>query len=168
MANRIIWWVLLLAWIGGCAYWHVCKIKQLCNGPSAPTIVVSDPPEPESMPLRISDGATLRLVSRGNFSFVKSRAEVNFDAVKVEIDSLAKFVAANPGKSVTITGYYSPEETNYSSYPNLGLARATGVKNYLTSFCLPDSVISIDAYADRAIIFNSNAILGGIAIKFNK
>lgn len=53
--------------------------------------------------------------------------------VTSEVLRLKDYLAENPLKTVDITGYYRSDETNDSAYPNLGLARANAVKNYLVS-----------------------------------
>ena len=46
---------------------------------------------------------------------------------------LKDHLLAHPLKTIDITGYYKSDETNNSAFPNLGLARANAVKNYLVS-----------------------------------
>lgn len=46
---------------------------------------------------------------------------------------LKNYLAENPLKTVQVTGYYKTDEINNSAYPNLGLARANSVKNFLVS-----------------------------------
>ena len=60
-------WILLIGWIGGSTYWHVCKIKQLCDGPTASATV----PAYAIPPLSIVDGEKLNLTSATNFGFVR-------------------------------------------------------------------------------------------------
>ena len=46
---------------------------------------------------------------------------------------IKEYLDENGQKRFNITGYYSSDEENTSAYPNLGLARASSVKNYMTS-----------------------------------
>lgn len=57
------------------------------------------------------------------------------------VGSLKDYLVANPLKDIDITGYYRSDETNSSAYPNLGLARANSVKNYLISQGVPSKQI---------------------------
>jgi outer membrane protein OmpA-like peptidoglycan-associated protein len=50
-----------------------------------------------------------------------------------EVTRLKDYLSANPLKTVDIIGYYRGDETNDSAFPNLGIARANAVKNYLVS-----------------------------------
>ncbi|MEI7586176.1 OmpA family protein [Runella sp.] len=126
-------WILLIGWIGGSTYWHVCKIKQLCDGP-APAVTVPDYAVP---PLSIIDGEKLNLVSSTNFGFKKSVADPNFANVKKELDSLAIYLKGNLDRKVTITGLYSSVEKNTASFADLGLARADAIKQYLIQGGVP-------------------------------
>jgi len=126
-------WILLIGWIGGSTYWHVCKIKQLCDGPAA-TLTVPDYAVP---PLSIIDGEKLNLASSMNFGFKKSVADPNFANVKKELDSLAIYLKAHPDRKVTITGLYSSAEKNATSFADLGLARADAIKQYLVQAGVP-------------------------------
>ncbi|MFN8345146.1 MAG: OmpA family protein [Spirosomataceae bacterium] len=130
--------ILLVGWIGGSTYWHICKIKQLCDGPAA---VI---PEYVVPPLSIVDNGKLNLTSAMNFGFKKSVAEPNMTNVKKELDSLAAYLKGNPGRKLTVTGLYSAAEQNTSSFDNLGLARADAIRNYLVQAGVPAGQLSIE------------------------
>jgi OmpA-OmpF porin, OOP family len=132
MPIKTLAWIALIAWMGGSTYWHVCKIKQLCDGP-APA-AVSNYVVP---PLSISDPGKLDLSSATNFGFKKSMAEPNFYNLKTQLDSLAAYLKANPDRKTTITGLYSSIEQNTTSFPDLGLARADAIKQYLVQAGVP-------------------------------
>lgn len=164
--NKTIWWLLLIGWMAGSAYWHVCKIKLLCDAPLATSTVTET--TVVITPLTIADGTNLKLISPGNFGFAKSGSEANFDGVKSEIDSLASFAAANPGKIITITGSYSSQEKNATSFPNLGIARASAIKTYLTNKGLPDSIFVLNGKLNDGILFSPDSLHGGIDFTFAK
>jgi len=157
-------WVLLLAWAGGSTYWHVCKIKQLCDMPVVSTVENATPPSVTA--LTISDGMMLNLHAAGNFGFAKSGAKANLIPVKSEMDSLVSYAMNNPGKIITITGLYSPDETNITSFPDLGTARAADIKSYLHEKGIPDSAIIIIGKRSDALVFAQDSIQGGIDFSF--
>ncbi|MEZ4902847.1 MAG: OmpA family protein [Spirosomataceae bacterium] len=126
-------WVLLIGWIGGASYWHVCQIKQLCDGP-APSVTV---PSYTIPPLSIADGDNLNLTSAMNFGFKKSVPDPNFSNVKKELDSLAVYLKSSPERKLTITGLYASLEQNTTSFADLGLARADAIKQYLVQSGVP-------------------------------
>ena len=81
--------------------------------------------------LSISDGDGLNLNVPGNFSYAKSGAVVSVAAIGNTVQSLADYLTANPGRSLTISGYYHADEQNPSTYANLGVARADDIKAQL-------------------------------------
>ena len=168
--NKTLWWILLIGWMGGSTYWHVCKIKQLCDAPLSTSTVNTDTNTPTTsiIPLTIVDGTELNLLSAGNFGFAKSGADANLKTVQAEIDSLASFAAANPGKIITITGLYSSQEKNATSFPNLGIARAANIKSYFTGKGLPDSLFVLNGRLSDAIVFSPDSMSGGIDFSFTK
>jgi outer membrane protein OmpA-like peptidoglycan-associated protein len=57
--NKTFWWIVLLGWIAISAYWHVCKIKQLCDAPLvSPATVVPETTSANPPPTH-TDGAKL-------------------------------------------------------------------------------------------------------------
>ncbi|MGJ5641646.1 OmpA family protein [Formosa sp. S-31] len=66
--------------------------------------------------------------------------------VEEAIDSLKRYLEVFPLKNLKITGYYTSDEINNSAFPNLGLARANAVKNYLVSQGISSS--QIDTYGE--------------------
>ena len=166
--NKAIWWVLLLAWITGSAYWHVCKIEKLCDEPIVVTTIEPEVIIPPTPPLLIADSPYLVLKSAGNFKFAKGGVIADKTDVYPEMDSLALYLAANQKKSLTITGFYSSKEKNTTNFPDLGLARASDVKNWLISKRIQESKISIKSQRKEDIIFDNDSFVGGIAFNFDK
>ncbi|WP_460220222.1 OmpA family protein [Psychroserpens sp. MEBiC05023] len=79
-----------------------------------------------------------------NFNFKTSNfsiLEPISTGVTSEVVKLKDYLLTNPLKDIDITGYYRSDETNNSAYPNLGLARANAVKNYLISQGIPSRQI---------------------------
>lgn len=69
-----------------------------------------------------------------NFNFTTSDfaiLEPVSENVENGVSKLKTYLLDNPSKTVEITGFYKSDEANNSAYPNLGLARANAVKNYL-------------------------------------
>lgn len=91
--------------------------------------------------------------ANGNFS-LNTNDNFNFEAsnlsfltpissnLDVEIDKLKGFLSTNNNKSLSITGYYTQDEENKSAYPNLGLARANSIKNFLNTKGVPSKVMN--------------------------
>ncbi len=103
--------------------------------PGEEDIVAPVVPEATSYPFSFSGGDYAYNVN-DNFNFnVSSSSILSPVSQKVEdgITSLKAFLAGNAGKVINITGYYKSDEANTTAFPNLGLARANAVKNYLVS-----------------------------------
>lgn len=161
------WWIALLLWMGASTYWHVCKIKELCVEPAA-VVVPPLPPPVEIEPLHIQDDDSLTLTADGNFGFAKSGAEANMSAVRPELDSLAGYLLARPGKRLNIVGYYSSDETNTTTYPDLGIARAEGIKQYLVSKGLAAERISTSSELLDTLPMSADSVRGGINFIFKE
>lgn len=92
-----------------------------------------------------------KLKLNDNFNFKTSNfsiLEPVSSKVEAGIATLKDYVLANPLKDVKITGLYKSDEVNNSVYPNLGLARANAVKNYLVLHGVPSK--QIDTYGKLA------------------
>jgi OOP family OmpA-OmpF porin len=159
--NNAPWWILLLVWMGASTYWHVCKVKELC----VETAFVDAPPPPPPVnidPLRIQEADSLTLIAQGNFSFAKSGAEANLGAVRTALDSLAGYLLAHSAKRLIVVGYYSSEETNTTPYPDLGIARAEGIKEYLVGLGLGSDRISTSGELLKSLAMTADSVRGGI------
>lgn len=110
------------------------------------TIVVPEaPPEPTSYPFSFQDGDYSYNVN-DNFNFNLSSSSILLplsQKVNDGVEGLKIHLSENVGKAINITGYYTSDEANKSAFPNLGLARANTVKNFLVDKGLHSSAINI-------------------------
>jgi len=179
-SSKTLWGLLLAVWMMGATWWHVCTIKQLCTsdaqpvaGSSAgetqlPTMVING--------LTIADGDRFQLALPGNFSFARSGANANLNSLMGQPDSLTAYLKMNPGRTLTITGYYTPKETNGTSFANLGLARAEGVKQYFVQQGIPATSLTTKGESrpgksgdgDSGLMFTprGDSLYGGIGFAF--
>lgn len=77
-------------------------------------------------------------VSRTSSNFVFGYSSPHFDLpihqdIHPSISSLRRFLDEHPENHLLIEGYFSKDETNKSSYSNLGIARANQIKEYLNT-----------------------------------
>lgn len=171
LTNKAPWIVLLVLWMIGSTWWHVCKIKQLCSddiNPSAAstgTTVETTPPGADAF--TIADGTRFRLDLPGNFSFAKSGANANMNSLGGSLETLITYLKENPGRTLELTGYYSPGETNSTSLPNLGLARAEGIKQYLVQQGIPAASLTTKG-EERNLPFTvkGDSLRGGLYFGF--
>lgn len=127
LANKTLWIILLVLWIGGSTWWHVCRIKQRCLDDAFSAAGSSD----NRPALTIADGDRFRLNVPATFSFARSDANANLNRVGGSLRPLTEYLRANPSRTLTITGYYDRSERNASGFANLGLARAESIRQYL-------------------------------------
>ncbi|MGB5818635.1 MAG: OmpA family protein [Saonia sp.] len=125
------------------------------------------PPVPEatSYPFAFKSGDYAYDVN-DNFNFNMSSSAILAPlSQKVEggIISLKAFLTENTDKAINITGYYKNNETNSSAFPNLGLARANAVKNYLVSKEIPSIQINTMGELAESMVAKDHIFLGPIA-----
>lgn len=156
---------MLVIWIAGSAWWHVCHIKQLCAEEAAPVVAASGN---TPIGLVISDGGRFRLALPEDFGFAKSDPIANRRNIDISLDSLALYLLNNPERHLTITGFYKPGEINNTSATNLGIARAENIKEYLMQKGVPLSSITITGKEkeDLALSTAGDSVMGGIQFDF--
>ncbi len=136
--------IIITILIGMFLYFTLCSDCQLAaaeNETVEKEIVPIKAPDPTSFPFAYSDGDFGYNVA-DNFNFSLSSGEfeipVSLDINK-GIKGLKMFLTENADKTINITGLYKSDEKNSTAWPNLGLARANAVKNYLVGLGLPSS-----------------------------
>ncbi|MFT4033308.1 MAG: OmpA family protein [Siphonobacter sp.] len=153
-------WLGLIGWIGGGTYWHVCRIKGLCEiGP------VQLSSSRDYAGLFIEDSTLFQVRSSNNLGFIRSGADPSLEVVRPELDSLAKYLRANPTKKLTITGFYDSEEKNNTVFPSLGIARASRIKQYLIRQGVVSEKIAIDGIS-KVLAFTPEDSTYGMAFTF--
>jgi OOP family OmpA-OmpF porin len=155
-------WILLTTWILGSTYWHVFELKN-----SDPKALKSQLTEMDTIPL--VEPAKIALAekpvqpAKGGFSFARSGDSLSLDPVKNVLDSLRHYAVVH-NKLVTITGFYSTDETNNTVFPNLGLARAFRIKKYFLRKGLPDSLIKFRARVKTDMVMDADSVRDGIEL----
>ncbi|RRB07530.1 OmpA family protein [Larkinella rosea] len=170
--NKTPWAVLLLLWMAGSTYWHVCQIKQLCaddDAPSPGAVSATGATSAFTVPgLAFTDGSAASFQSSGHLAFAKSGAAVNPTGVQSLLDSLSMYLKANPGKRMQLTGFYDPNEQNPSTDANLGVARANSIRTYLNSLGIPDSLFTVQGEESTSLAFTptGDSLYGGVQFSF--
>ncbi|GAB3888397.1 OmpA family protein [Spirosoma agri] len=177
-ANKTPWIVLLVLWMISSTWWHLCKIKQICADNTQPSSSEVTPVEssPVATPTEtppgadgytIADGNLFRLDFPGNFRFAKSGSNADMNTLGGSLEPLVSYLKANPGRTLSIIGYYSSTETNSSTFTNLGLARAEGMKQYLIQQGIPATSLTIEGI-ERSIPITAkgDSLEGGLDFAF--
>jgi len=139
-----------------------------CNGTevTAPVEEIVEPVKPKatSYPFAFSEG-DYAYNEQDNFNFNVSNNKILEPlSAKVEagIESLKKYLEEHPNSVFDITGYYKASETNNSAFPNLGLARANAVKNYLVSKGISSARLNTHGQLMEEMVSKDNIFYGPI------
>ncbi|RAJ99802.1 OOP family OmpA-OmpF porin [Larkinella arboricola] len=171
LTTKTPWVVLLLLWMGGSTYWHVCRIKQLCLDDATPStpVSVATPTRPFTVPgLQFSDGTSTTFRSPGHLAFAKSGADANLNGIRPLLDSLALYLKSNPDKQLQLTGFYDVNEQNSSSESNLGVGRANSIRAYLMSLGIPEGQFQVVGAEKPDLSFTpaGDSLYGGVQFAF--
>lgn len=101
-----------------------------------------------------SDG-TFAYTSSDNFNFKASEYTILTpvaQGVIFGIPTLQAYLESHPEKSIAITGHYAPDEKNSSAFPNLGIARANAIKNYISTKGILSQQINIFGKEHNSLI----------------
>ena len=82
--------------------------------------------------------------------------DVNNGVLKIK-----EYLGLNPLKTLGIIGFYTNKEQNNSAYPNLGLARANAVKNYLVSTGISSMQIDTNGELNDDLISDNKGVFYG-------
>lgn len=83
------------------------------------------------------------------------------DRVNEGIIKIKNYMLADSLKALHVTGLYKSDEINNSAFPNLGLARASAIKNYFISTGIPATHIDVYSEIDNSLIPDNNGIYYG-------
>ncbi|MGN7884236.1 hypothetical protein [Dyadobacter sp. 22481] len=89
--SNVFRWLILGGWMAASTWWHVCKIKLLCEPVLCEPIRYQRP----DSPLSIQDGDRFSVTSQKNISFALSEEKPNWMPLQHLLDSLASYLRAN-------------------------------------------------------------------------
>ncbi|SFS77813.1 OmpA family protein [Zhouia amylolytica] len=147
--------IILTIIVGMILNWLYC-----CNISSPAEIpAISEEIEAPTNPLEIRENdGSFSYNNPDNFNFKTSGFDIVSPVatgVQKGVDSVRNYLASHNTKYIHITGLYLASEENLSPYPNLGIARATHVKNYFVSNGVPSNqVITNGELKENLTTFN--------------
>lgn len=184
MSKRTIHFLLmLLVGVIGCIlYYFLCSCcyvggnskNNTTKDAVKSTPVVSTPPPTNNN----YKNAFLLNDDKGSFS-LKSNDHFNFDVngfgilrpistdLNSKIGELKGYLGQHPEKELDIIGLYNSKENNTSAYENLGIARATAVKNYLVNQGIASKQLNALGKLNDDLEANANIYYGPLNYKFN-
>lgn len=172
--------ILLTIIIGSILYWYLCctvcyaekcaSSKQKTQKTNNEEVSKPKTKPPTSLPFSIKDtSGNLAYEINENFNFNTSGFSIR-DSVSTSLNNgismIREYLDSNKNKRLNITGYYMNDENNNSAFPNLGLARANSVKNYMISQNISSKLINTYGELNNDMVPNKNNILYG-PLKFN-
>jgi OmpA-OmpF porin, OOP family len=168
MKNPIPLLALLLAgWIAGMSYFT----RQSCGDCSNPGTLLA----PAVSGVQNLTKSLLIADNANNFS-AKTDDNLTFNAsafayqqpisdkLKNTFKEVAAYLRNHPERSILVNGLYGEAETNKSIFPNLGIARAQGVKRLLEEYGCPEKQINIAAL--KSPMTNDSLMIGGANYTF--
>jgi len=168
MSRSLLFWLLLGLWF--IVGWWLCR-TYLCGASGSTTAAAAAAPivaaaDKCDTSLSLTDGSTFNIGANRNLRFLKS----DFNNIAFGTDTenalqkTADYLKNNPERSLTISGKYDDDESYSGILPNLGMARATTVKNLLTGYGAPASQLEVRGEIDRDICYTEDSREGlGIA-----
>jgi OmpA-OmpF porin, OOP family len=157
-----------LGWFAAGIWWYSGSTCSSCNTATATTVTPA-PTQNISLPgFSVADGAW-NLSTPGNLRFGRSNIVPVFGNDMPDIlNRLVAYNKSNPEKVLTVTGHYKADETNNTTFGNLGLARADALKVWLISKGLSEKNINTASQLDDGLVFSpADTLVGGITMAFN-
>lgn len=162
MRTLIFGFLIFLCWVFVCRWYYVCKIRNQCGYET----VVEQEEDVRAQTLNLMDNGKVILKGRDQFKFEPKSITPTLNSDNKDfIAEVAKYLADNPKKKLTITGNYLPSEVDpaasYGFFENLGLARADAIRQMLVKAGIPENRMKLDhnlldegATLDNPISFN--------------
>lgn len=141
----------LVLWLLGGAYW-LSRVHSKSSSDSLNNV---------SKGLVVADG-NFTAGSATIFAFQTSDADVIINEEQLAmLEQLAVYLEESKEKQLRLIGWYGQNETNYSNFENLGIARAETIKNILFRNGASESRIVVEGKLFEKLKLNENGILSG-------
>ncbi|WP_224484195.1 OmpA family protein [Robertkochia aurantiaca] len=159
--------IVLTLIVGTFFNWWLC-----CGNPNAAAAATMEKENTALRnPLVFSDPeASFDYRTNQNFNFLVSDYLIMrplSDSIAMGVDQVAAYLEANPGKVISITGYFGEDEENRSPFPNLGIARATHIKNYFIARGVPASQIDYEGKPSSNLLKKDSVYYGPVGFSFS-
>jgi len=164
--------ILLTAIVGAILNWLMCcpsggeaNIKTKSPVVVAPVVTPEVPPSTKNGLVFNDNSGDFNYRTNDNFNFNDSSFSIlNPVSNKVDegIDKLKSFFETNPNKEINLIGHYKGSEENTSAFPNLGIARANSVKNYLVGKGISSKNINLSSKLDDELNLDDGIYYGPI------
>lgn len=121
----------LAFWLAGGSWFYACKVLGLCeNVPMIPPVVKKEIQILNPKDLQKAYGSIFNAEEGLKLKLSKDTLILS-PSFEKELDQMAEFLRENTETKLTVTGCFSSEEDNRTSFADLGLARAAKIKKLL-------------------------------------
>lgn len=151
--------IIILWWIFGAWYW-TCKVKGLCER-KVEAVQPAVEKKIENPLVITAEGLNLRSNDNLRFNTGGLNPEVP-SAVDNRFGELKAYLDRNPNKELTLTGLYTNADPKPASFANLGLGRASKVKDVLVRKGIKADKITTKAEAKNSLIVDGDKVIGGV------
>lgn len=166
--TRYLFGILLTIVIGMILMWFYCCTitdEDTTESPNNQEVVVVEPAPTTNTGFTIKDpdpDGNFAYTSNDNFNFTTSNYAINTpvaQGVTNGIEVVKAHLTNNTRKSIDVTGLYTSSEDNTSAFPNLGIARANAIKNYLSNKGIPSTQINIFGKEDNTLVLSDSLFI---------
>jgi outer membrane protein OmpA-like peptidoglycan-associated protein len=170
--SSLFWLLVLLGWILLGLFFcnkYICQNASMFTGasaivPAAATPAVSNAWNYSDKNLNVSSDQYFRFKESDATNHLPLSSDVSSD-----LNETKAYMVGHPKRKLTITGYYKDSETNTSVLANLGLARASHVKNYISSLGFPSGQLDTDSkLVSDASWFSGDTLVHGADFTFSE
>lgn len=151
--------IIILWWIFGAWYW-TCKVKGLCDR-KVEAVQPAVEKKIENPLVITAEGLNLRSNDNLRFNTGGLNPEVP-SAVDNRFGELKAYLDRNPNKELTLTGLYTNADPKPETFANLGLGRASKVKDVLVRKGINANKITTKAEAKNSLIVDGDKVIGGV------
>lgn len=171
--NLYLLGILLTAIVAAILGWFLCcpsggEANIKTKSPVvAPVVTTPDVPPPSTKNGLVfnDDSGDFNYRTNDNFNFNDSSFSI-LKPVSSEvdggIDKLKLYFETNPNKEIDLIGHYKGSEENSSAFPDLGIARANSVKNYLVGQGVSSKNINLSSKLDDELNLDDGIYYGPI------
>jgi OmpA-OmpF porin, OOP family len=161
--SKPLFWLLTLLWFAAGIWWYSTSICTTCATTPAANVANTNLPG-----FAVAD-SSWNLSTADNLRFGKSaNAPVLGTVMPSILDSLSVYAKNHPNKTITVTGHYTADEKNATTFQNLGLARADELKKLLIAKGVNEKNIFTESKMDDVLTFNpADTLVGGITMVIN-
>lgn len=116
----------------------------------------------------VRDGKDTVINSGTNFRFAPSSEKaIMSSALNKDLRGVSNYLKKNKDRELEIVGAYSGDEENNTSFPNLGVARAEGIKSRVTATGVKADRVKTKGKRNNGLKKDGNNIVGGVDFNFS-